>query len=444
MREARELLAVREIAHAFLLAEQPGDVQQFALDRVTPLLGAQFSLVMQLGGDGELLRPVAQHEWPAPYRAWIGALRVRVGDGPSGIAVAERRLVEVGDLFAQPELETWHEVARELGFRSILAAPLETADGPIGAVAFYFADATQVSDEQRALVRLVADQLAAVTDKARRADALRRANAALADANAQLEEQAREWSQRAWQRARQEQAMVQALQRLTGPTDEPMDARAVQDRLHAVRTLADHAARLLALPGPSTPIRADEVDPRTPLRVALERWRVRAPMLPMHLVEPTVLLPGMVTDAALLTDALDLTLGLAACGACTADGEVQTSIRVERGFLALSVAWRGQVVLEPIPPTEAGHSAWSGSDHLGRLPSSQLPPDPLRILQVRPEALEWVTGSPYAAVKQAVATIDLPLVRAMVQRLGGDLRLDAEAGPDAGSQEIRLVFPITA
>lgn len=440
MRDARELLAVREVAHAFLLAEQPGDVQQFALDRVTPLLGAQFSLVMQLSSDGDLLRPVAQHEWPAPYRAWIGALRVRVGDGPSGIAVAERRLVEVEDLFAQPELETWHEVARELGFRSILAAPLETADGPIGAVAFYFADATQLSEEQRTLVRLVSDQLAAVTDKVRRVDALRRANAALADANAQLEGQAHEWSQRAWQRARQEQAMVQALQRLTDPTD----TRDAADRLRAVRTLTDHAARLLALPGPSTPVRTDEVDPRTPMRDALDRWRARAPMLSMHLVEPTVLLPTMVTDAALLTDALEFTLGLAACGACTADGDVRASIRVERGWMALSVEWRGQVVLEPVPSTENGQLTWSGTDHANRAPSSQLPPDPLRILQVRPEALEWVAGSPYAAVKQAVATIDLPLVRAMVQRLGGDLRLDAEAGLDAQSQEIRLVFPITA
>jgi GAF domain-containing protein len=164
MSDARELLAIREIAHAFLLAEHPGDVQQFALDRITPLLGASFSLVMQLGVDGELLRPVAQHEWPAPYRSWIGALRVRVGDGPSGVAVAERRLVEVVDLFEEPSLVGWHEVARELGFRSIMAAPLETADGPIGALAFYFADATTVTDEQRALVRLVADQLAAATD----------------------------------------------------------------------------------------------------------------------------------------------------------------------------------------------------------------------------------------------------------------------------------------
>lgn len=234
--------------------------------------------------------------------------------------------------------------------------------------------------------------------------------------------------------------MVQALQRLT----DRADARDAADRLLAVRTLADHAARLLALPGPSTPVRTDEVDPRAPMREALNRWRVRAPMLSMHLVEPTVLLPTMVTDAALLTDALELALGLAACGACTADGDVRASIRVERGWMALSLEWRGQMVLEPVPSTESGHAAWSASDHPSRAFSGQLPPDPLRILQVRPEALEWVAGSPYAAVKQAVATIDLPLVRAMVQRLGGDLRLDAEAGPDARSQELRLVFPITA
>ena len=86
----RELRAVREIAHAFLVADAPGDVYQFALSRVTPLLGAAFSLIMQLGEDGELLRPVAQHEWPTKHRHWIGALRVRVGDGPSGVAVAER------------------------------------------------------------------------------------------------------------------------------------------------------------------------------------------------------------------------------------------------------------------------------------------------------------------------------------------------------------------
>jgi GAF domain-containing protein len=57
-------------------------------------------------------------------------------------------------------------------------------------VAFYFTDATSVRDEQRALVCLMADQLAAATDKARQTDALRRANAALAEAHAEFEAQA--------------------------------------------------------------------------------------------------------------------------------------------------------------------------------------------------------------------------------------------------------------
>ena len=41
----RELMVVREIVHAFHTAERPGDVYQFALDRVTPLVGAAFACV---------------------------------------------------------------------------------------------------------------------------------------------------------------------------------------------------------------------------------------------------------------------------------------------------------------------------------------------------------------------------------------------------------------
>ncbi len=272
--DARELLAVREIAHAFLLADRPSDVQQFALDRVTPLLGATFSLVMELGEDGELLRPVAQHEWPAKHRHWIGALRVRVGDGPSGMAVAERRLVEVDDLLADPTLQAWHEVAEELGFRSIIAAPMETADGPIGAIAFYFADATHVRDEQRALVRVVADQLAAATDKSRRTDALRRANAALAEANSQLELQAQAWNSADRARDRTVHDVVGALLALTDPahTDD------ASLRLAAVHALAVAARDYDLVTTHEFVMEPADVDPRAPLLSAVATWRARAPM----------------------------------------------------------------------------------------------------------------------------------------------------------------------
>ncbi len=41
----RELVAIREIVHAFLTADRPEDVFQFALERVSPLVGAAFASI---------------------------------------------------------------------------------------------------------------------------------------------------------------------------------------------------------------------------------------------------------------------------------------------------------------------------------------------------------------------------------------------------------------
>jgi GAF domain-containing protein len=417
MSDARELLAIREIAHAFLLAEHPGDVQQFALDRVTPLLGATFSLVMQLSDDGELLRPVAQHEWPTAYRSWIGALRVRVGDGPSGTAVAERRLVEVVDLFDDPALDGWHEVARELGFRSMLVAPLMIADGPLGAVAFYFADATRVSDEQRALVRLVADQLAAATDKSRRADQLRRAHAALAEAHAELEQQAQEWQ--AAQRARDasETLVADAMLALTAAGDE----RLASDRLPALHTLAVAAREYVDVTQPFFVLEPTDVDPRHALLQAVGQWRTRAPMVPVQVDEPTVILPTMRTDARWLQRTLELVLGLAVAGAATDGGQVRAGIRLGRGFLAVQIDWDGRPMFDGLAGDQVGRHA--------------------DILRVCPDALRWHALDPYADAKRWVSAVDLPLARALATRQGGELRIDTAGAPDI-TREMLLVFPV--
>ena len=56
---------------------------------------------------------------------FLGQMRVRLGFGPSGEAASERRTIEVLDVFADPSLEDWQEVATELGFRSFVALPLQ-------------------------------------------------------------------------------------------------------------------------------------------------------------------------------------------------------------------------------------------------------------------------------------------------------------------------------
>lgn len=185
----RELIAVREIVHAFLTADRPEDVFQFALDRVSPIVGASFACVYLIDGASELMRLGAVHNWPAQFSPFLGEMRVRLGFGPSGEAASERRTIEVADVFADPSLEDWQEVATELGFRSLVALPLQTGQAVLGTVTFYFADPHALTNDTRSLLRMVADQMAATAEKARLIEELRRANGALVESNAELERQ---------------------------------------------------------------------------------------------------------------------------------------------------------------------------------------------------------------------------------------------------------------
>ena len=346
----------------------------------------------------------------------IGALRVRVGDGPSGVAVAERRLVEVADLFADESLSAWHEVAEELGFRSIIAAPMETADGPIGAVAFYFADATHVRDEQRALVRVVADQLAAATDKSRRTDALRRANAALAEANAQLERQAAVWHRSERARDQTVHGVVSALLALAAPGD-PGEAAG---RLAAVHALAVAARDYDTVTHRDFSAATADVDPRDPLLSAVATWRARAPMVPIHVDEPTVLLPTIRGDLHWLSRLLELVVGLAVRSACLEGGAVNTGVRLGRGFIALQVGWRNA------SPEVAGDQ-----------PPSVAP----RILQDTPRR---PASDPFAGVRDAVTALDQPLATVLAGCLGGQMRVEESASGLDDERGWTLVFPVEA
>lgn len=185
----RELMAVREIAEAFLTADRPGDVYQFALDRVSPVVGSTFACIYLIDDASDLMHLQAVHNWPARYAPFLGKVRVRLGSGPSGQAASERRVIEVPDIFADPSLEDWQEVANELGFRSLVALPLQTNDAVLGAVAFYFEASGSVTNEARGLLQVVADQLAATAEKARLIETLEGANTALQHTNAELEKQ---------------------------------------------------------------------------------------------------------------------------------------------------------------------------------------------------------------------------------------------------------------
>ena len=172
----REMRVAREVAQAFLTASRPSEVYRLALERVVPIVGATFGCVFLRDGDTDLLRVVAAHNWPQAFASYLGSMRVRVGNGPTGRAVADGTLVEVRDVFADPSLEDWWDPARELDFVSSVSVPLSSRGEPVGAITFYFRQPPEFDTADRDLLRLVADQLSATAEKAHLIEDLQRAN----------------------------------------------------------------------------------------------------------------------------------------------------------------------------------------------------------------------------------------------------------------------------
>jgi GAF domain-containing protein len=172
---------LQDLARALIRTERPEDALQFALDRTCPAIDAELGAVYLVDGASELMRLEAAYGWPERWRGWLGDVRVRLGIGPSGEAASERRVIEVGDVLADAGLEDWHEVATELGFRAIVALPLEAPDTILGVATFYFTEPGVISPPHRALLRAAADLMAAMAEREELRTRLRRAEAALAD-----------------------------------------------------------------------------------------------------------------------------------------------------------------------------------------------------------------------------------------------------------------------
>lgn len=170
----RELAVAREIAESFLTASSPLEVYRRALARVTPLVGADFaSVFLRDDDDPRLLRLACAQNWPQASARFLGELRVREGRGPTGQAVSRGQPVEVPDVFAGESLDAWEEPARELGFVSMTCHPLAVGGRVLGALSFYYRERQRFDDDDRALLAVVAHQLASTAERAHLAGRLR-------------------------------------------------------------------------------------------------------------------------------------------------------------------------------------------------------------------------------------------------------------------------------
>ena len=405
----RELMAVREIAQAFLTADRPGEVFQFALDRVAPIVGSTFACIYLVDADSELMRLQAVHNWPERYAAFLGDMRVRLGSGPSGSAAGDRRIVEVPDVFADPDLADWQEVASELGFKSLVALPLQTATGVLGAVTFYFAASGGLSSESRGLLRLVADQLAATAEKSRLIEDLTRANAALQGSNTELEKQ---FAAAVESRRLQDEFLCNLSHELRTPLtavvgylslmEEGLGGPITDEQRTTIGEMKSSSEKLLHLIGDLLELTAlkrnevalqlSEFDPREPLRAALKACAGRKERVAL-VVEDDARLPRMRSDIRKIARLLAAVVNNAF--KFTEQGEVRVTVWCE-----------GSSIIYRVSDTGAGIS-----------PAAQ------RFIF---EEFRQEDGS--ATRRYGGSGLGLALARRLAMVLGGDIALSSERG----------------
>jgi signal transduction histidine kinase len=406
----RELVAVREILHALLHADRPQEVFQFALDRISPLVGATFSSIYLLDGVGEVMQLAAAHNWPPRFRQWMGETRVRLGFGPSGEAAAERRVIEVPDVFADPDLEDWQEVATELGFRSLVALPMQTATRAVGTVTFYFAATSSPTAETRAVLRLVADEMAVAAERAAMAEELRRKSVALAEAEEEAERQAE--AVLVAQRARDE-FLANVTHELRAPLTSVLGYLAImqeelagplsdgqREDLTQVRRASEHLLELIddlldltALKRGTLDLMLEEFDPCGPLDEAVAMARGRPAEVALRVEKPESLVPMMRSDRKKITRILVTLLGSAY--SLTSRGEVVAAVEI-RGDRAV---YRVQDTGLGIPRQAQGHVF---------------------------EELRQVEGAP--GRRYGGSGLGLTLARGFARLLGGEILLDSAPG----------------
>jgi two-component system NtrC family sensor kinase len=96
----------------------------------------------------------------------VTRIRLRVGEGITGLAVSEQRPVQSADLYSDPRAGN-PDLARASGLRSILAVPLRIGPRAIGAVTVLRRDVHQFASGEEKLLVALADQAAIALEHAR-------------------------------------------------------------------------------------------------------------------------------------------------------------------------------------------------------------------------------------------------------------------------------------
>ena len=181
-RRAEAEQALREIAARITAIRRPGDLLQRIVDEALRLLRADGAVIDEFDANEGVLVTAYDAGLTEEQRESVRATRLRAGEGLSGQAMAEGRVIAAGDYLAGHfrHVDRSDELARTTGIGDLIVAPIIGDEGPLGAIEVYRREVNAFDDIDAAVLGGLADQAAIAITNARLIEELERSQAAVA------------------------------------------------------------------------------------------------------------------------------------------------------------------------------------------------------------------------------------------------------------------------
>ncbi|HEY4633899.1 MAG TPA: GAF domain-containing protein, partial [Candidatus Limnocylindrales bacterium] len=173
---------LRQIGARITALHEPGEVLQLVVNEAERLLRADGAVIDQYDPDSETLQWAYDSGISEAQREGVKLSNLHIGEGVSGKAVAEGRVIIVGDYqnaeFQHDELAD--SLAAGEGLRDLIVAPIIGEGGPLGAIEVFSRRPNAFDDNDAQVLGGLAEQAAIAITNARLIDELARSQVALA------------------------------------------------------------------------------------------------------------------------------------------------------------------------------------------------------------------------------------------------------------------------